>query len=151
MATEDIERSSGAEPLKERAERDERGRFTKGNPHRWGKGQSGNTAGRRDAMTDALRRRLNDQHDDALIDEACAGSVRAVELIIQRLDGKVPNTSTIDINVSRSEYQIYEARVTELMQIADERGMPISRGKAVRLISVTDPRVLSIMGEVENE
>jgi hypothetical protein len=159
--SEQLELSSGGEPLEQRSERDGRGRFAKGNSHRWVKGESGNAAGRRDAMSDTLRRKLNEQHDyertrreaviDALIDEAVNGSVRAAELIFQRLEGKMPTTKMIDVNISRSEYQLYEMRVTELQEIAEARGTPISRGKAIRLLGVADPRVVAVLGEGENE
>jgi hypothetical protein len=156
--SEELELSSGGEPLKERtegAERDERGRFTKGNQHRWPKGTSGNSAGRRDALTDTLRRRLNDPHDsertkrqaiiDALIDEAANGSVRAAALIIERLEGKL--NSTVDLNVSRSDFQQYEHRVAQLMELAAERKMPISRSKAIRLLSQSDPRISWVLSD----
>lgn len=156
---EELETSSGSPPLKQRGDRDEKGRFTKNNPHRWQPGQSGNTAGRRDALTDALRRRLNDQHDqertkreaivDALIEEACAGSVRAAALIIERLEGKLP--STVDLNITRSEYEQYDKKIRELQEVAYARGTPISRAKAVFLIGQTDPRIKTVIQDDGDE
>jgi Family of unknown function (DUF5681) len=159
--------NSGGGPLEQReeqrSERDERGRFKPGNRHRWSKGESGNAKGRRDAMTDLLRRKLDDLHDgrrtraeaiiDALLDEAAAGSVRAAELIFIRLEGKMPTISsaTVDIHVSRSEFFQYEAKVTELQEIAERRGTPISRARAVRLLAASDPRILDVMHEAEDE
>lgn len=140
--------------------RDQHGRFTRGNRHGWQRGQTGNTKGRRDAMTDTLRRKLDERHDDhgrtkrdaiidTLIDEALNGSIRAIELLWVRLEGKMPTISsaTVDIHVSRSEFFQYEAKVTELQDIAERRGTPISRSKAVHLLAASDPHILDVMHE----
>jgi hypothetical protein len=156
---EELECGSSEAPLEQRSEqrceRDERGRFSKGNIHRWQPGESGNQHGRRDALTDTLRRKLGERHDDArtrrealvdsLIDEACNGSIRAAELIFLRLEGRMP--ASLDLNISRSEYELAEQRVAELRQIADNRGTPISRGKAIKLLAQADPRILTILGD----
>lgn len=160
MATDEMEISSGEPPLKERSDRDDRGRFTKGNGHRWKPGHSGNAAGRRDALTDTLRRKLQEPHDrdrtrqeavvDALINEAASGSVRAADLIWQRLEGRLG--STIDLNVSRSEFEKYQRMVDELQEIALTKGTPISRAKAVALIATSDPRIAVVLaGEGDDE
>jgi hypothetical protein len=144
--------------------RDQRGRFSKGNRHGWQRGQTGNSKGRRDAMTDTLRRKLDERHDDhgrskrdaiidTLIDEALDGSIRAIELLFTRLEGRMPTISsaTVDIHVSRSEFFQYEAKVTELQDIAERRGTPISRSKAVQLLAASDPRILMVMAEGEDD
>lgn len=160
---EDLELSSGDEPLEQRHERDRRGRFAKGNRHRWAPGESGNAKGRRDAMTDLLRRKLDDRHDDhrtraeavvdALLDEAAAGNVRSIALIYERLAGKMPTISsaTVDINVSKAEFFQWDARITELQEIAAQRGTPISRSKAVRLLAASDPRILNVLHEADED
>ena len=141
--------------------RDERGRFAKGNTHGWRRGQTGNAKGRRDALTDALRRKLDEPYGggrskrdavvDALIEEAAAGSVRAAELIWTRLEGRLGTSSTVDINLSHSEFHRYEAKVTQLCELAERRGLPISRSKAIKLLSASDPRILDIISEGEDD
>src|SRR5689334_9862460 len=99
--TTDLQRSDGDG-------RDDRGRFVRGNQHGWKRGQTGNIKGRRDTMTDLLRRKLDEPHDrgrtraeavvDALINEATAGNVRAAALIYERLSGRMPTISSATLD-----------------------------------------------------
>lgn len=85
-----------------RADFDERGRFTPGNAYRWQPGVSPNPNGRRGAITDRIRERLDglmpgdpDSRKrkqvvaDVLVDLACAGNLQAIREVLDRSDGKV--------------------------------------------------------------
>lgn len=125
------------------------------------KGKSGNPNGRPKHKTlgDALRSQLREVDADGrtraecvaatLISEAIAGSVRAMELIFARTEGRLPET--IDLNVSRSEFEKYSKMVQELQEVAATRGTPISKAKAVVLIAQADPRIAAVIREGDDE
>ncbi|HEX5733358.1 MAG TPA: DUF5681 domain-containing protein [Blastocatellia bacterium] len=168
MSAEEKELSIEPEPVndkqsknREHDERIEARKRSLANLRPFKKGESGNPQGRPKHKTlgDALRSQLREVDADGrtraervaatLISEAIAGSVRAMELIFARTEGRLPET--IDLNVSRSEFEAYNKKVIDLQELAHARGMPISRAKAVALLSQTDPRIAMVLREDEDE
>jgi hypothetical protein len=92
--------------------------------HKWKKGQSGNLAGRPKGgvnLTSRLKRQLleelpNTQHDGvkadliirALVEEAKAGNMQAINCILDRLEGRV--TDKVEMSGSSVIFNVIEAK-----------------------------------------
>lgn len=97
--------------------------FKPGNPYAWKPGQSGNSNGRRGAITDRIRERLDEvmpgDEDgrrrkvviaDVLVDLACGGNLQAIREVLDRSDGKVTQRLEVGPDHSRlSDAEIDQA------------------------------------------
>lgn len=141
-----------------RSERASDGRFLPGNSigRQFKPGESGNVKGRKDSLTDVLRRRLpaiRDKADgrtnaellaDMLLEEAIEGrNVAAAREIFDRVEGKPKQA--IDLTVRKSESEMYEGMIADLIERAATKGIKISRSKAIKYLAKHDARILEVV------
>ena len=87
-------------------ERNPNGTFKTGNTIGFKKGHSGNPNGRKNSITDIIRKQLDQSYDDertykdefvrVLINHSLRGNTKAQEMIMDRIDGKVNTPMTIE-------------------------------------------------------
>jgi hypothetical protein len=147
------------EPLKQavsKRQRGEDGKFLPGNSYgRWKRGESGNRNGRRDAVTDHLRRKLalvrvkSDGRTNAeliadmLLEEAIENrNVAAAREIFDRVEGKP--RQTLDVLMAKTETERYENMILQLIESSKADGYNVSREEAISYLGQHDPRILEL-------
>jgi len=136
--------------------RDSQGRFTKGHPHRFQPGQSGNPKGRPKSITlsEAYRRELaridpNDPqgrtHAEVLAEQMIAkaktGDVQALKEIADRVEGKARQTVTLTVE-RRAQY---ERAIENMIEEAASEGEELSREEAIAALAMFEPDVSQLI------
>jgi hypothetical protein len=141
-----------------RPQRSSDGRFLPGNSlgRQFKAGNSAGAKGRRDSITDVLRRRLPEirvEDDgrsnaeliaDMLLEEAIEkGNIQAAREIFDRVEGKAKQA--IDITVKKSENEMYEGMITDLMEYAASKNLKLTRDEAIEYLARHDARILDVI------
>ena len=142
-------------------QRDKKGRFLPGHSFGFKPGQSGNVKGRRDALADILRRRLPEVRDskdgrsnaeliaDALLEEAIYGNIQAAREIFNRVEGRPKQA--VDITVKKSETEMYEGMISDLIEHATAKKIKLSRAEAIQCLARHDARILEVVELASDE
>ena len=90
----------------EDTERNANGTFKAGNNVGFQKGHSGNPDGRKNSITDIIRKQLDQEYDDdrtykeefvrVLLNTSLKGNTKAQEMVMDRIDGKVNTPMSIE-------------------------------------------------------
>ena len=107
-------------------ERNSNGTFKAGNSIGFQKGHSGHQSGRKNSITDIIRKQLDQEYDDektyrdefvrVLISTSLKGNTKAQEMIMDRIDGKV--------NIPMSIETHDPIKLIETGTILDDRNKP---------------------------
>ena len=107
-------------------ERNSNGTFKAGNSIGFQKGHSGHQSGRKNSITDIIRKQLDQEYDDektyrdefvrVLISTSLKGNTKAQEMIMDRIDGKV----NIPMSIETHE----PIKLIETGTILDDRNKP---------------------------
>ncbi len=128
-------------------------------------GKSGNPKGRPKgwALSEALRFKLRlpypgDKHKrtyaeviaDVLFEEAIEKrNIQAVREIFDRIEGKPKQA--IDLSLLKSEAEKYEAMITDFIEQAAEKGIVLTRDKAIEYLAKHDERILEVIDLISEE